>query len=87
MNNDLLDSTKKAGMHISNIHICFLMFVELRELLRSGAIRRHQFGSKRAIYSALLAAIFTLLHRFAIVFLVSSLYSNTSSFGYPERGM
>ena len=50
------------------------MFVELRELLRSGAIRRHQFGSKRAIYSALLAAIFTLLHRFAIIFLVSSLY-------------
>lgn len=42
MNNNLLDSTKKAGMHISNIHICFLMFVELWELLRSGAIRRHQ---------------------------------------------
>ena len=35
---------------------------------------------------ALLAAIFTLLHRFAISFLVFSLYSNTSSFGFPERG-
>ena len=71
MNNNLLDSTKKAGMHIFKYTYLLLMMP----------------GSKRAIYSALLAAIFTLLHRFAIVFLVSSLYSNTSSFGYPERGI
>lgn len=40
-----------------------------------------------SFYFALLAAIFTLLQRFAIIFLVSSLYWNTSSFSLSILGM